>query len=231
MNVMKFFYTTFMIVSMIVSVSACIAQSSRIEGPRLAVKWSSLHLIHFYPSIQIGVEHVLLKNVRAQYDVGLVVDRLGTDEEYENCRGFRGIGEIRYYIPSPPKIPFYIAGEFYYSDIKFDRTNVAGYDCQGEHCLYYEYLTYTMTHGNQGAGLKYGILLFPGWNRNRSFFFDINVGIAYRSITYRRPATLPANITIFEDDNDDFLSFRPSEDNRREFRPVVGIRLGYAFVK
>lgn len=228
MKVTIFFYATLMVAA----VSSCFGQSSRIEGPKLAVKWSPPHLIYFYPSIQLGVEHTLFKNIRMQYDLGAVINRVAADEQYENCRGFRGIGEIRYYLPSPPKIPFYIAGEYYYSNIKFERTNVAGYNCSGEDCLYYEYLTYTMTHRNQGAGLKYGILLFPGWNRNRTFFFDINIGIAYRSITYSRPTNLSAaNITIFEDDDDDFLSFRPAENDRREFRPVIGIRLGYAFVK
>jgi hypothetical protein len=203
----------------------------RIGPPRLAVKWSPWHLIYFYPTIQVAVEHKLIKNVSLQYDLGVVFDPpLASYEDYRHQRGFRGIAELRYYIPSPPKIPFYIAAEYYYTDIRFNRSNAIGYECGGEDCLYYEYVTYGVRHKNQGVGLKYGILLFPGWNRNRSFFFDCNVGIAYRSLSYHS-INLPQseNVTSFK--NDDFILFRPSEKNRREFRPVVGVRIGYSFNK
>jgi hypothetical protein len=203
----------------------------RIEAPRFALKWSPSHLIYFYPSIQIAVEHKVINNITLQYDLGVVFDPpLASNEDYMRQRGFRGIAELRYYIPSPPKIPFYVAAEYSYSDIRFNRSNVIGYDCGGDDCLYYEYVTYGVRHKNQGVGLKYGILLFPGWHRNRSFFFDCNVGIAYRSLSYNslnRPQG--ENIRSFK--NDDFIIFRPSEKNRREFRPTVGVRIGYSFNK
>jgi hypothetical protein len=230
---MKFLVRFIYAAVMTTAINQCFAQSTRIEPPRLAVKWSPLHLIYFYPSIQIGIEHKLFQNITLQYDLGLVVD-LGvrSNDDFTNCHGFRGIGELRYYIPSPPKIPFYIAGEFYYNNIRFDRSNVIGYDCFDGDCLYYEHITYRVTHDHQGVGLKYGILLFPGWNRNRSFFFDLNVGVAYRSISYNNPGKpIAPNIIYFEDEGDDFLSFRPDEDNRSEFRPVLGFRLGYSFIK
>ena len=57
----------------------CKAQSYIIEPPRLAVKWSILHLVYFYPSIQVGLEHKLFKNVNMQYDLGWVFSaRLNT---------------------------------------------------------------------------------------------------------------------------------------------------------
>jgi hypothetical protein len=208
----------------------CFAQD--IEPPRLAVKWSFPHLLYFYPSIQIGLEHKLFDRVNLQYDLGLVFHPpLSSNKSYENRRGFRGIGELRYYVPSPPKIPFYLAGEFYYSKIQFDRSNVIGYDCSGD-CLYYEYITYRMDHRQQGVGLKYGLLLFPGWNRNRSFFFDINAGVSYRSVRYSEPGKPTApNITFFENDEDDDNLFSPDEHDRTEFRPMIGIRIGYSFIK
>jgi hypothetical protein len=230
---MKFFVRFIYATAMTVVIHPCVAQSDRIEPPRLAVKWSPLHLIYFYPSIQVGIEHKLFQNITLQYDLGLVVDfGVTSNDDFTNSHGFRGIGELRYYIPSPPKIPFYIAGEFYYSNIRFDRSNVIGYDCFDGDCLYYEQIDYSVNHDHQGVGLKYGILLFPGWNRNRSFFFDLNIGIAYRSISYNDPGKpIAPNIIYFEDEGDDFLSFRPDEENRREFRPVLGFRLGYSFIK
>jgi hypothetical protein len=223
----RFLYTTVMMAA----INQCIAQDGHIAPPRLSVKWSPLHLIYFYPSIQIGIEHKLFNNITLQYDLGLVVDLgIRSGEEFADRHGFRGIAEVRYYIPSPPKIPFYIAGEFYYSNIRFDRSNIIGYDCYGGDCFYYEHITYRVKNGHQGAGLKYGILLFPGWNKNRSFFFDLNVGVAYRSISYHHPGKPAApNVTYFENEDEFFI--RPSEKDRREFRPVLGFRLGYSFIK
>jgi hypothetical protein len=228
---MKFLTRFLFATLMLAAINQCFAQGSRIEPPRLAAKLSPLHLIYFYPSIQIAIEHKLFSNITLQYDLGVVVDfGVMSDNDFRNRHGFRGIGELRYYIPSPPKIPFYIAGEVYYSNIKFDRSNVIGYDCFNGDCLYYEHIIYRVKHDHQGVGLKYGILLFPGWNRNRSFFFDLNLGVAFRTITYSYPGRPSApNITYFENEDEDFI--RPNEDDRSEFRPVLGFRLGYSFIK
>lgn len=228
---MKFLVSLLYTTLMMAAINQSCAQDDRIGPPRFAIKWSPSHLIHFYPSIQVGVEHKLFQNITLQYDLGAVVD-LGTmsNDDFINRRGFRGIGELRYYLPSPRKIPLYIAGEFYYSDIKFDRSDVIGYNCWTEDCLYYEYITYRVKHHHEGVGVKYGIILFPGWNRNRSFFFDLNLGIAYRSITYKHTGKpVDSDIKYFEDE--DKHIFRPKENIGRHFRPVVGLRLGYSFFK
>ena len=200
-----------------------------ITPPNLAVKLSVPHLFYFYPSVQIGLEHKLFKNVNLQYDLGWVFNVNSNDSEsYQNKRGFRGIAEVRYYVPSPPKVPFYIAGEFYYSRISFDRSQVIGYECETGNCSYFEYLTYKVENDHHGVGLKYGMLLFPGWNKNRSFFFDINGGLAYRSIAYHdigRP--VQTNGQVFENDSSDFFS--PKETDHYEFRLILGVRMGYAF--
>ena len=208
-----------------------IAQSYRIEPPRLAVKWSPIHLINFYPSIQIGLEHKLFRNITMQYELGAIIDMgVMSNDDFIDQRGFRAIGEVRYYLPSPPKIPFYIAGEYYYGDIRFDRSDVIGYNCQGGECLYFEYITHRVNHRHQGVGLKYGILLFPGWNKNRKFFFDLNVGAAYRSIRYNYPELPDGNdITRFEQKSDDHI-FRPEENKGRHVRPVVGLRMSYVIM-
>ena len=164
-----------------------------------------------------------------QYDLGWVFSfNPNGSEDYQNKKGFRGMAELRYYLPSPPKIPFYIAGEFYYSRIKFDRSQVIGYGCATGDCSYFEYFTYKVENDHQGIGIKYGLLLYPGWNRNRSFFFDINGGVAYRSIAYHeigKPVT--PNDEVFDNDSSGFFS--PNENDHTEFRPILGVRIGYTF--
>jgi hypothetical protein len=214
--------------------ATALAQSTRITAPRLAVKWSVPHLFYFYPSLQFALEHKLVNNLNIQYDLGWVFERpylIQENSDYENKNGFRGIAELRYYIPSPPKIPFYLAGEFYYSNITFNRSRVVGYGCASGDCNYFESVATKVRNDHHGAGLKYGILLYPGWNKNGTFFFDLNIGVAYRKISYTDIGTpLPANAEIL-DDRDDGYFFGPDETDRYEFRPVLGCRLSYAFLK
>ncbi|MBL0744726.1 hypothetical protein [Chryseolinea lacunae] len=205
------------------------AQSGRIEAPRFAVKWSPAHLVYFFPSLQVAAEVKVWKNVTVQYDAGWVFNFRNYDsDDYSNRQGFRGIGEVRYYLPqSPSKIPFYLAGEFYYARITFDRSKVAGFGCSSGDCDYFQYVQYRVVHHNEGGGLKVGILLFPGWNYNQKFFFDLNLGVAYRNITYT-DVGLPVgegDVKYFSNDTDHL--FAPRENDRAEFRPVIGLRVGY----
>jgi hypothetical protein len=199
-----------------------------VKHPALAVKWSPLHLAYFYPSFQVSIEHKLLRNLSVQYDLGLILDYPnGDSEDFSDKRGYRFIGELRYYVPSPPKIPFYVAAEVYHSKVNFNRSQVIGRGCETGDCDYFEYVEYKMETVNKGVGFKFGVLLYPGWNRNRSFFFDINVGGAFRDITYEsigRPVQ-SASTVIY--DNDESNLFSPSEQSRTQFRPVIGVILGY----
>ena len=216
------------ILMMWAGITSSVAQDGRIEPPRLAVKWSPLYLAHFYPSVQFSLEHRVTRNITLQYDFGGVVDFGATiNDDFVDRRGFRAIGEIRYYLPSPAKIPLYIAGEYFHSEIRFNRSNVVGYDCTWGDCLYYEYITHKVEHRNQGVGLKYGIILFPAWNRNRKFFFDVNAGAAFRYIQYDYTSMPVGEDVMLFKDRDDKNFFRPVEKNGWYPRPVMGLRVGY----
>lgn len=197
--------------------------------PALSFKWSPFHLIYFYPSLQFALEHSVWRNTTVQYDVGWILNyRNSSNDDYARKRGHRFIGEIRHYLPFTQKEPFYIAAEAYYHNIQFDRNSVIGYNCQSGDCSYYQYVQYKVKNTQGGGGLKFGMLLYPGWNTNKSFFFDINCGLAIRNITYTNEG-LPAgpNITLFENDSKSFVA--PEEGNGVQLRPVLGIRIGYKF--
>jgi hypothetical protein len=203
----------------------------KVKAPALAIKWSPLHLIYFYPSVQVAIEHRLFKNLNVQYDLGLIVDYPQSDsEDFSDKHGYRVIGELRYYVPSPPKVPFYVATELYHSKIAFTRSQVVGYGCETGDCDYFQYVDYDIETINRGIGIKFGVLLYPGWNKNRSFFFDINAGGAFRDITYKdigRPNDGPGEV-FYDNDNDRL--FAPSEQSRTQIRFVLGVRLGYTFL-
>jgi hypothetical protein len=230
-----FFFSVIFIVllrhSSVAQEEAAADDSHIVKHPAFAIKWSPLHLAYFYPSIQIAIEHRVLKNLNAQYDLGWVLDYPhGDSEDFTDKRGYRLIGELRYFVPSPPKVPLYLAAELYHSKIQFTRSQVIGRKCETGQCDYFEYVDYEVETVNQGVGIKFGVLLFPGWNKNRSFFFDINVGGAFRDITYKSNDKPVQSVgTVFYDNDEDHL-FAPSEQSRTQMRLVLGVRLGYKFL-
>ena len=73
------------------------------------------------------------------------------------------------------------------------------------------------------------MLLFPGWNRNRSFLFDINVGFASRKIAFdeiEKPVS--SNAEFFDNDSPELFSQK--ENDHTKFRQKFGIPIGYTFL-
>ena len=157
----------------VVITTTALAQEDRITQPRLAVKWSPLHLFYFYPSIQLGLEHKLTDNLNIQYDLGWIFERpyaIQENPDYKNKRGFRGMLELRYYLPSPRKIPFYLAGEFYYSKVTFDRWLLVGRGCENGSCNYFEYLPTRVRNDHSGFGLNMASCCSPAGIETEHFF-------------------------------------------------------------
>lgn len=202
---------------------------TKVNPPLLAVKWSPMHLWYFYPSLQFSLEHKVSKSLNIQYEGGWIVDLQDQGPEYEDKRGYRLTAELRHYIPSPSMIPLYVSADFYYHNISFDRSSVLGFNCVGGGCSYYQYATYPVRNEELGPALKFGMLLFPGWSHNRSFFFDFNAGFAYRMINYRYGVD-PGENGEFFDSRDDIL-FSPNESLTNKVRFVMGVRLCVALVK
>jgi len=193
--------------------------------PKLAVKHSTLNLIHFFPSVQVGLEHRVYRKTTMQYEVGWVFG-INDNEEYANKRGHRFIGELRQYLEFTPRVPFYLAAEGYYHNIMFDRNRVIGHYGAGSggsgQYAYYQYIQYKVRAEQSGGGLKFGMLLYPG-RGNRTFFFDINGGLAVRDIRYTNVGMPSGNYNLLGAQRD--YIFTPSEKSRVEIRPVLGIRM------
>jgi|GEM_PF-1576024 len=204
--------------------------TSEVTPPGLAIKWSVLHLWYFYPSIQFSLEQRLFRNFAIQYEGGWVIRSFANPSDYEDKRGFRGAIELRYYLPSPDKVPFYVSAEYYYHNIKFDRTETVGYNCDSGMCDYYQSVTYPVNTEEMGPAFKIGMLMFPGWSHNRRFFFDINSGFAFRRINYSYSARpFGADVQIF-DDSPNWRLFAPDEDLTKRVRFVLGVRFGFRFL-
>lgn len=197
--------------------------------PRHAIRISPLHLLSFYPTIQLGYETLIYKNITTYVEGGYVVEHNeavgGIDrDEFGNKRGFKVKVEPRWYAleTDSRKVTFYVALELYVNRVNFDRTEkvVECYDADCVHA-YETRRSYLVKYREHGVAPKWGMMIYIG-----RVFLDINAGFALRHVDYIKP-TVPSPI----DPEVTFLDFgnTPNEEKRTVLAPVFGGRIGFRF--
>lgn len=214
---------------MLLCSDTCFAQRSidsvaKFETPFFAMKFSPQHLVGMYPTIQIGLEHRIIKRLSIHYDAGLVINFKGTNtEDYANKRGYKIKIEPRYYFHSLEYTHFYTGLEFYKNDITFDRTSTFLVTCPSGNCSYYQYDTYQVKNQEKWLAFKVGSTLY-GLDSKR-LFFDLSAGLTFRDIDYDfvgKP--IGASLTEF----DSGLPFwAPRETDRQVFGLTFVARVAY----
>jgi len=184
--------------------------------PKSVIKYSPLHLVNHYPSIQFAYEFALAGQWTAQFDAGYVIDYGYDLDEFKNKRGFKLKAEPRYYFDGKPDkgVLFYFAAEFYGNRINFDRTEVQQ-ECFDLGCNHRYTREYDMTvkYRELGSTVKFGRLK---WYRD--IVFDFNFGLSLRYIRYHHPIGTGPVDTWFAVVN---------EDDRTAFGPHLSVRIGY----
>ncbi len=190
--------------------------------PKHAFKWSPLHLINFYPTIQAAYEYRFTDQYSLQLDGGYIVNfPESNNTRFQNKRGTKLRLEGRYYFGiQPVKLKaFYGAVELYYNAVNFDReeSRVECFDIDCNNPFIRNYV-YKVRYRENGLGLKLGYTKF--YNR---FLFDINTGWAIRNVNYIEPSWLDQG-----DNWDDWVFVPiPNERKRIAIMPLLGIRIGY----
>lgn len=190
--------------------------------PRHALKISPFHLFGFYPTLQLAYEVKIGSRATIQLEGGYVLNyQINQDTQYQDKRGAKGKLELHYYsLPSQrAKLIYYVAGEFYYNAVNFDRltTQQECFDIECNHTFTRQF-TYKVMYREPGVGLKVGFIKYFD-----DFFMDINSGWAIRFISYTD--TFQGN--DFINDNVSWFFAIPNEEDRTILSPIVGIRLGY----
>jgi hypothetical protein len=222
----------FIVIMLLVVMTTAFGQnSSRFEStvPCHAVRISPLHMLSFYPTIQIGYETLIHKKFTTYVEGGYVFENSqavgGTDDpEFENKRGYKMKLEPRWYAleTDSRRVAFYVALEFYVNRVNFDRTEkiVECYDADCVHS-FESRRTYIVKYREHGVAPKWGMMLYIGRG-----FLDLNAGFAIRSVDYIKP-NFPAPIEpqfLFVD-----FGETPNEEKRTVLAPVFGGRIGYRF--
>src|SRR5687767_8180140 len=90
----------------------------RKQAHKLAVKWSAAHLLDFYPTLQVAVEHRIFNRCALQWEGGYVVNTASEEEKSGfDKRGFKLSVDLRKYFPIgvSGRHAFFAAPEFYYN--------------------------------------------------------------------------------------------------------------------
>jgi hypothetical protein len=212
-----------LILAVAASAGSCFGQArdsteNKWLAPSQVIKFSPLHLMNFYPTIELSYEHRLADRFTLQGEFGYVLDYgSNTSADFQDKRGFKAKVEPRYYLAySESHMYFYTSGELYLNRINFDReTYVNG--CIDQWCefRFVQRTEYEMKYREHGASLKLGWIIY--FHR---FLLDLNSGWTVRVVSYSgQQQTFDDMIEVFD--------FGPDETDRTQLSPNLGIRLGY----
>jgi hypothetical protein len=192
--------------------------------PGSAIKVSPLHLINFYPTVQVSYEQRIFPRFTLQAEGGYVMDYGNDEESFQNRRGMKLKLEGRYYLGSVSTRAniHYVSMESYMNMVDFDRYGIVE-ECFDEGCNhpYVRRFPYKMEYMERGISLKAGVI----WYVSSRFFVDGNGGLTLRNIDYHKPP-LPARIGHKDDWS---LIEIPNETDRLAVSPNMGVRIGYRF--
>lgn len=203
----------------------CVAQDSvrLVEGSRIlpkhTVKFSPMHLLSFYPTVQVAYEMKISPIWTLQLDGGIIVDP-GYHERFRDMRGYKIKAEPRRYFSfnESRRLSFYTGFELYRNNVTFGRT-ADQVECFDPECVnrYRRTYSFRMTYREHGLAFKPGLIKYLG-----SFLLDVNTGFAIRVIEYNAPAYIQ--------DSDKAVNWYdvPREKDRTAFAPVFNFRIGYS---
>ena len=188
--------------------------------PKHIIKFSPLHLIGKFPTLQIAYERNIRGKLSVQLDAGYVLNYTADDEK-KDFRGFKLREELRYYY----KLKNYNRKNLKYSKSSYlsvetlqNIINYEGrymdYDCN---CTVSQYVKLRET----GINFKIGYTEYLS-----RFILDFSAGLSFRHIRYREP--------YFYRQDVDYLSLNliePQETNQNIITPVFGFRTGYRIGK
>jgi hypothetical protein len=183
--------------------------------PGEVIKLSPLHLINFYPSVQVAYEHPVSLVSSLQIDLGFVFHNYGSPD-FINKRGIKSKLEFKYYLRDEAN---YLSIEPYFNGVNFHRRDSL-LQCFDLDCTiqFSQSQLYLVQYRETGFSLKFGQTFEMGSN----FLFDLNYGLTFRLIDYAYKGRLQTQLPPAGSD-----SWLINEGKRTGVSPALGIRFGY----
>ena len=191
--------------------------------PKLAIKWSPLHLINTFPTVQIDAEAKIAEHWSFQAGGSPVIyfDDDRQNSTSFNRRGFKLKSEVRYYLTKQLNTKatiFYTGLGFDYNNLLYNSIRNYYFEC-GPDCYYRERRSienkkkiYSLTHR---LGLQ---TYMTDW-----LLFDVNLGWGARWGYYEGDAPIGAS---WSEDSD--VWFSDFDSDFVETRPAIGIGVKFS---
>ena len=190
--------------------------------PDKAIKVSPLHLLNFYPTIEVSYEQKLWPEITAQIEAGWVLPT-GYDDEFLNKRGIKLKLEGRYYYwgRTRGRVLNYLSVEPYMNVINFDR-QLTRTECFDVECnsMFTRTTLEKMAYREEGVSLKFGLMKY--WSKK--IFMDLTCGVTLRNIRYSDEPPEPVGVVDMEPNM--FFDI-PNEEDRVAIAPLFSGRIGY----
>lgn len=197
--------------------------------PLLLIKWAPLSLVDQDNTVQFGVEYLFKGPVSLQQEIGYGWFNFTDNNDngpFKNREVWRSRTELRFYAATngqlrKPKGP-YLAMEFLYKRINYNKQGNVGRECNGFECEYFEKMDYKILKDVYGYHGKIG------WQfliENR-LAIDLYIGGGLRGINVKSPG-LPADENNFGEDTG-FGIARPTEPGSYTLISMCGgFKFGY----
>jgi hypothetical protein len=186
---------------------------------KFVVKWSALHFVAHFPSVQIAFEHRVFEKLGLQYDFGPILNLpvLLSKVDY-NKHGFRSKFQIRYYVYEKRHWKVFVATEAGYNQATYKgyRTYYVnpstGYN-------YYQFVATPSTYKEKNLALLVGFRF--GTYR---FGIEPQIGAIGRDVKFHNDSP-GSYYSLSENNEKDDNAFNHS--SRRAIEPTVSMRFCY----
>jgi hypothetical protein len=227
----QFLLLVILLAASCLSTTAQNSNKSENQESKLVIKWSPLHLIAKYPTLQLALEQRISKNISFQYEAGTVLSINGlnviADEDHSRYRGFKAKFEVKRYFNADDYRRFYCAAELFYNRINYNTNEffIVHPDLGDASKDYNQKIKYSKQYREGGLVIKGGVV----FNVYR-FRIDLHAGASisnYKERSIGEPA-LP-NYSRPEDYEETSIIrlFNLSDTNSIYIFPRLGFRIGY----
>jgi hypothetical protein len=202
--------------------------------PHFIIKWAPLSLVEQDNTVQFGIEYLFKGPVSLQQEVGYgwfnFTNNSDNGRVFKNREIWRSRTELRFYVANNGEIRrpqgAYLALEFLYKRMNYNKGGNVGRECNGSECEYFEMMNYKLFRDIFGYHGKIGLQFII----EKRLALDLYIGGGLRSIVVKSPG-LSAEDSNFREERG-FVMSKPMELGQYTLLSMCsGFKLGFLIYK
>lgn len=200
--------------------SSLVIDSKVVNYPKATIKWNPLFMLNRFPTIQLGYEFNVAKQINVSLSAGYVMD-IFTDDfntDFVDKRGVKSGLEFRKYLSTKKMNTFFFSIGLDYFYIKYDRSRTFAFNCLDQfECAFFQFDEYSVVRQDRRANTRIGVIADLG----DDFLVEVALGFAVNSRQFRTED----RISGFDIQYGDTALLE--EENQFLFQPLAAINLTY----